>query len=74
MRIHGHYDPDPDIAWLRFEGHDAASVVSEEFDAGLRDIDPETGRVVGLEYWQASHTLSRAFLAILPPPNATPAA
>ena len=74
MKIDGHYDPQPDIAWLRCEGYDAASVVSEEIEAGLRDVDPETGRVVGLEYWQASRTLPREFLAILPPPDVTPAA
>ena len=74
MKIDGHYDPDADIAWLRFEGYDAATVVSEETETGLRDVDPETGRVVGLEYWQASGTLPREFLAMLPPPSVATAA
>ncbi len=74
MKIDGHYDPDADIAWLRFEGYDGATVVSEEIETGLRDVDPQTGRVVGLEYWHASHTLPRELLAMLPPPSAATAA
>jgi len=74
MKIDGHYDPDADIAWLRFEGYDAATVVSAETATGLREIDPETGRLVGLEYWQASQTLPSEFLAMLPPPSVATAA
>jgi uncharacterized protein YuzE len=74
MKIDGHYDPDADIAWLRFEGYDAATAVSEESETGLRDIDLGTGRVVGLEYWHASRTLPREFLAMLPPPSVATAA
>jgi uncharacterized protein YuzE len=66
MRIDGHYDPEADIAWLRFEGYDAATVVAEEVDAGLREIEPATGRVVGLEYWGASRTLPKELLQMLP--------
>ncbi|HEX2412026.1 MAG TPA: hypothetical protein VHJ39_12735 [Solirubrobacteraceae bacterium] len=68
MKIDGHYDPDADIAWLRFEGFDPATVVAEEFGAGLRELDPTNGHVVGLEYWRASQTLPPDLLAMLPPP------
>lgn len=53
MKIDGHYDPEADIAWLRFEGFDPTTVVAEEVDTGLREVDPRTGHVVGLEYWNA---------------------
>jgi uncharacterized protein YuzE len=74
MKIGGHYDPDADIAWLRFEGYDGATVVSGEIETGLRDVDPKTGRVVGLEYWQASHTLPGDLLAMVPQLGAATAA
>ena len=69
MRIDGHYDAASDIAWLRFDGYDPAAVVAEEVDHGLREIDPATGRVVGLEYWRASKTLPADLLEMLPPPQ-----
>lgn len=74
MRIDGHYDRDADIAWLRFEGYDPATVVAEEVEPGLREIDPETGQIVGLEYWNASRTLPHDLLAMLPPPMVPTAA
>jgi uncharacterized protein YuzE len=74
MKIDGHYDPDADIAWLRFEGYDPATVVAEEIETGLREIDPDSGRVVGLEFWQASRTLPSDLLAMLPPPTVATAA
>jgi uncharacterized protein YuzE len=69
MKIDGHYDPQADIAWLRFEGYDGSEVVAEEGPDGLREIDPASGQVVGLEYWQASRTLPAELLAMLPPPS-----
>jgi hypothetical protein len=30
MKIDGHYDPDANIAWLRFEDYDPSTVVAEE--------------------------------------------
>jgi hypothetical protein len=54
MKIDGHYDERADIAWLRFDGYDPATVVSEEVEFGLREIDPTKLEVVGLEYWRAS--------------------
>jgi len=74
MKIDGHYDADADIAWLRFEGYDPATVVGEETADGLREIDPATGRVVGLEYWKASTMLPPELLTLLPPPGVAAAA
>jgi uncharacterized protein YuzE len=68
MKIEGHYDKRADIAWLRFEGYDPATVVSEEVDFGLRELDPTDRRVVGLEYWQASRRLPGELLMMLPAP------
>jgi uncharacterized protein YuzE len=69
MRIDGHYDADADIAWVRFEGYDPSTVVAEESDVGLRELDPATGQVVGLEFWEASGKLPADFLHMLPPPQ-----
>ena len=69
MKIDGHYDPQADIAWLRFEGYDPSTVVAEEIDTGLREIDPGTGATVGLEYWNASNSLPADLLGMLPPPK-----
>jgi uncharacterized protein YuzE len=68
MGIQGHYDPEADIAWLRFEGYDPAQVVAEEVEFGLKELDPENGHIVGLEYWHASKKLPRDFLSMLPAP------
>jgi uncharacterized protein YuzE len=68
VMIDGHYDQQADIAWLRFEGYDPATVVAEQTDFGLREIDPAAGRLVGLEYWQASERLPAEFLRALPAP------
>lgn len=69
MRIEGHYDADADIAWIRFEGYDPSTAVGEESESGLRELDPATGEVVGLEFWQASRRLPAEFLRMLPPPQ-----
>jgi len=74
MKIDGHYDREADIAWLRFEGYDGQTVISEEAATGLRELDPATGRVVGLEYWNASRTLPADLLSMLPPPRVPSAA
>ena len=68
MSIEAHYDADADIAWLRLPGRVTAGTVSEETEAGLRDIDPRTGEVVGVEVWKASQVLPAEFLRMLPPP------
>jgi hypothetical protein len=49
-------------------------VVAEEVETGLREIEPATGRVVGLEYWRASDTLPEDFLRMLPPRGVATAA
>jgi len=69
MRIDGHYDPEADIAWIRFENYDPSTVVAEESDTGLRELDPGTGELVGLEFWQASSRLPADLLRMLPPPQ-----
>jgi uncharacterized protein YuzE len=68
MKIDGHYDEQADIAWLRFEGFDPATVVSEEVDFGLRELDPVDRHVVGLEYRRASERLPSDLLRMLPRP------
>jgi uncharacterized protein YuzE len=74
VRIDGHYDPEADIAWIRFEKYDRSTVVAEESDEGLRELDPATGELVGLEFWQASSRLPADFLRMLPPPQVEVAA
>ncbi len=69
VRIDGHYDERADIAWLRFESYDAATVISEEVDFGLRELDPNDRHVVGLEYWRASQRLPGDLLRMLPEPQ-----
>ncbi len=68
MKIDGHYDPNADIAWLRLEGYDPATVIAEEQAFGLRELDPEDRHLVGLEYWHASRTLPQDLLRMLPAP------
>jgi uncharacterized protein YuzE len=69
MKIDGHYDEQADIAWLRFEGYDPSTVVAEEVEFGLRELDPSDGRVVALEYWRASERLPAELLRMLPAPS-----
>ena len=66
MRFDGHYDATADIVWLRFDGYDASTVVAEELESGLRELDPTTGVTVGLEYWHASATLPADFASMVP--------
>jgi uncharacterized protein YuzE len=68
--IAGHYDPDVDIAWIRFEGYNGATAVSSEHSWGLEERDPESGKVVAVEIWRASETLPAGFLSLLPEPGA----
>ncbi len=68
MKIDGHYDEGADIAWLRFEGYDPATVIAEEADFGLRELDPSDRRLVGLEYWRAREALPAELLGMLPGP------
>ena len=68
MKIDGHYDKGADIAWLRFEGYDPSTVTAEETEFGLRELDPSSGDLVGLEYWHANERLPADFLDLLPTP------
>ena len=68
MKIDGHYDPQADIAWLRFEDYDPSTVVAEETDFGLRELSAADRHLVGLEYWRASERLPADLLAMLPAP------
>jgi len=68
VKIDGQYDADADIAWLRFDGYDPSAVVAEETDFGLREVDPNSKRRVGLEYWRASEQLPDELLRVLPAP------
>ena len=74
MKIDSHYEPDADIAWLRFEGYEPTTVVAEEVETGLRESEPGTGRIVGLEYWLASQALPGDLVEMLPPPTVATAA
>ena len=66
VKIDGHYDAEADVAWLRFEGYDPATVVAEEAEFGLRELGPANRHLVGLEYWRASEQLPAEFLRMLP--------
>ncbi len=68
MRIDGHYDEQADIAWLRFEDSDPATVVAEEVEFGLLELDAGDRHLVGLEYWRASQRLPADLLRMLPSP------
>jgi uncharacterized protein YuzE len=74
VRFDGHYDAQADIASVRFENYDRRTVVAEEADSGLREFNPETGEIVGLEFWNASQVLAADFLLMLPPPQVEVAA
>jgi uncharacterized protein YuzE len=69
MKIEGHYDREADIAWVRLESYDPSTAVAEETEVGQRQLDPSTGEIVGLEFWEASRRLPADFLQMLPPPQ-----
>jgi uncharacterized protein YuzE len=68
MTIDGHYDRKADIAWLRLEDYEPTTVIAEETEYGMRDVDSRDRHLVGLEFWHASKTLPRDLLRVLPPP------
>jgi uncharacterized protein YuzE len=70
MRIEGHYDAQADIAWLRFDGYDPKRVVGEETGFGLLEVDPDSRRLWGLEFWRASTRLPNELLSMLENPAA----
>jgi uncharacterized protein YuzE len=63
--IEGHYDRQADVVWLRCEDYDPRTVVGEETEIGVRELDPATGALVGLEVWQASRVLPADVLRML---------
>jgi uncharacterized protein YuzE len=65
----GHNDRATDIAWLRLEGWEKDRVRVEETGSGLVERDRTTGRVIGLEFWQASTRLPAELLDALPAPE-----
>ncbi len=69
MPIKGHYDRQADVVWLHSEDYDPRKVVGEETEVGLRELDPVTGAVVGLEVWQASRALPTDLLGLFPSPE-----
>lgn len=73
MSLYARYDPEADIVLLRIEGDRSVSVVSEETDFGLRDVDPRDGRLVGLELWDANRRLPADVLALMASPGAAAA-
>jgi len=64
----GHYDRVADIAWLRLDGWDKDAVRVERTASGLVERHRATGRIVGLEYWEASGLLPAELLEALPAP------
>jgi uncharacterized protein YuzE len=72
VKIDGRCDQRADITWLRSEDYDPSTVVSEEADFGLRELDPTDRHVIGLEYWRASERLPEELLRmLLSPPVAS---
>ena len=67
MAMDGHYDRAADIAWLRLEGWVKDRVRVEETGSGLVERDRMTGRVIGLEFWQASSRLQSSSWMRYPP-------
>ena len=66
--VDGHYDRAADIAWLRLDGWEKDRVRVERTPIGLIERDGSTGRVVGLEFWEASQKLPSELLEALPAP------
>jgi uncharacterized protein YuzE len=72
-RFLGHYDPEVDIAWIRFEGHDGGTARAVEHPWGLEERDPRSGEIVALELWNASGRLPAEFLSLFPSPGGSAA-
>ena len=58
-----HYDPEVDIALFVIEPGDA---VSEELSWGLIDRNPDDGRLMGFEIWNARRHLPAELIEALP--------
>jgi uncharacterized protein YuzE len=64
--MHVHYDPEVDIALLSFE---RGRAVSEEYDWGLIDRDPDDGHLMGFEIWEAHRHFPPELIDALPAPG-----
>lgn len=64
--MRAHYDPDVDIALIVLQPGDA---VSQEYEWGLVDRDPDDGHLMGFEIWNASRRLPPELVDALPTPN-----
>ena len=65
MEAESYYASDGDIVYIRVRSPHGP-VRSEEQPWGLRDFDEQTGILVGLEVWAASHVLPEELVAALP--------
>jgi uncharacterized protein YuzE len=68
MAIDGHYDRKVNIAWLRLDDYEPTTVVAEETEFGLREVESCDRHLVGLEFWHASETLPQELPGMLPSP------
>lgn len=68
MLLSGHYDREANIAAFAAEDRDPSRVLAEETDWGLREVDRDTGRLVGVELWGANALLPADVLELLPSP------
>lgn len=66
-----HYDQEVDIAELCFE---TGRAVSEEYDWGLIDRDPDDGHLMGFVIWDASRRLPQELVEALPSPRGSTSA
>lgn len=65
METESYYSSEGDIAYIRVRSPQGP-VRSQEEDWGLRELDAETGELVGLEIWSASVVLPEELVAALP--------
>jgi uncharacterized protein YuzE len=65
METESYYSAEGDIAYIRVRSPHG-SVRSHEEAWGLRELDAETGELVGLEVWAASRVLPKELVEALP--------
>jgi len=65
MEAESYYTSDGHITYILVRSA-YGPVRSEEQPWGLRDFDEQTGELVGLEVWSASHVLPKELVAALP--------
>jgi hypothetical protein len=67
MKIDGHYDVTADIAWLRFEDYEPTTIVAEETEFALRELDSRD-QPRGSRFWRAREALPRDLPRMLTSP------